>query len=173
MGLLSLKESLHISDNELVHTTIAKNELEFLSKHILSKVPVVNGEVAPDQPIHSLVVSCSDGCYGQVLKSLSPILNRVRYLHFTYTKDGPLYARNKNLSAIIDDLKNEGLVCYFAGKKEINYGLWRITDCFMDLYDQPHWGHIDCVSVKHDDVKELANRIEKKFQETLKQDHTF
>ena len=174
-SLSSLKESLHISDDELEHTTIEKNEfMETISKHILSKVPVVNGEVALDQPIHSLHVSCiHNGCYGHLLKSLSPMLNRVRYLHFSYGKDGNKYPKNKELSAIIDDLKNEGLACYFAGKKEINYGLWRITDCFLDLYDQPHWGYIDCVSVKHDDVKELVNRMEKKFQETLKQDHTF
>ena len=130
-------------------------------------------EGAPiDQPIHYLHINNgAESLDAKILEGLTPILNQVRYAHFEYNKDGSWVTTK--LSTLIGLLKNEGLVCYFAGSKETDYGFWRITDCFLDYYDHRHWAQISCVNVKHDDVKELAHGIETVFLKTLQKDHVF
>ncbi len=131
---------------------------------------------AADQPIHYMDIFSQDGDDAHLISSVllgthSDKMKQVRFLHFDYNGRGS-YGTYK-LSSIIQKLKNHGLVCYFAGNKEADYGFWRITDCFLDYYDHPHWAWISCVNVQHDDVKMLAQKIEAKFLATLPKSHTF
>lgn len=156
-----LKTELGFSDDELELLSIEKKEL-------------TNGSFASkinSQPIHYLDIAGTDSEDPAVLQSLMPIMNQVRYVHFEYNKD-KAWERIK-LSSLLQSLKEKGLVCYFAGKKEIDYGLWRVTDCFVDYFDFRHWAYLDCVNVNHEDVGELASRMEQKFLETLKKDISF
>jgi hypothetical protein len=163
-----LRDSLGYSDDKLQVVSIPNPTSDLLNV-VRSKMP--GGVVATDQPIHFLNIHGAEGMDPSILKALTSILKQVRYVHFEYNK-AETWQFTK-LSAVINSLKNEGLVCYFAGSKEADYGFWRITDCFLKHYDNRHWAGISCVNVKHDDVKELADGIEKKFLETLKKDHTF
>ena len=175
--LQELKTSLGYTDNELILETIQLNGTPVknsLTDLIRSKMPLINGKVAADQPIHYLEMEGSEGEDVKLLMTLLPgLLKDVRYLHFDDNKSGSWYPRGQKLSNLIEHLQKEGLVCYWSGKKESDYALWRITNCFLPHYDSKHWAHIACVNVMHDDVKELATRMENKFMETLKKDHVF
>jgi len=177
ISLKSLKDSFHYSDDELALETIQMDNIlenSDFSDLIRSQMPAKNGAVAADQPIHFLDMSKSSSMDITILKSFMPFLKDVRYLHFEYNKEGTwFHPTKKQLSELINELKNFGLVCYFTGTKEAAYDIWRITDCFLDHYDNHHWANIACVNVKHEDVKELATRMEKKFLETLKKDQEF
>jgi hypothetical protein len=162
-----LRDSVGDSADKLPVVSVSHdttNLLEIVRNNMPDRAPT-------DQPIHYLHIGGAEGMDADILKGLMPILNQVRYVHFEYNKGGS-WGTTK-LSALISALKTEGLVCYFAGHKETDYGFWRITDCFLDYYDNRHWAQISCVNVNHDDVKELAAGIETKFLETLQKDQTF
>ena len=160
-SIQSLKEAFKYTDDELVVSTGGVASL-------YSNMPAVNGKVAPDQPIHYInMFRARPTTVEQLLRT--PFMKQTRFLHFQYDKDWG----NGTLSKLLGKLRKEGLVCYFPGKKEIDYGMWRITDCFLDHFDQPHWADISCVNVQHDDVKVLAEKMEKKFLETIQKSHTF
>jgi len=170
----NLKTEFGYSDNELALLKIEKKQLKhksFLSDIISLKKPSTTGEVDPTQPIHFLDISGTNGVDPDILQNLMPIMDQVRYLHFEYNKDNSW--EFTKLSSLLEALKAKGLVCYFAGKKEIDYALWRVTDCFLDYYDWRHWAWLDCVNVEHEDVSELASRMEQKFLETLEKDISF
>jgi hypothetical protein len=174
ISLESLKTEFGYSDNELALLKIEKKQLNnksFMSNIISLKKPSTTGEVDPTQPIHFLDISGTNGEDAAILQSLMSIMDQVRYLHFEYNKDNSW--EKAKLSSLLKALKAKGLVCYFAGKKEIDYGLWRVTDCFLDYFDFRHWAWLDCVNVEHEDVSELASRMEQKFLETLKKDISF
>jgi len=141
---------------------------------IKSKMPNKDGVVYDDQPIHYLDITASNGQDIAIMKGFIPYIKNVRYIHFEYNKEGSWESpERKKLSAVINDLKSIGMVCYFTGTRENDYDLWRITDCFLEYYEHHHYANIACVSAVHDDVKELAVRMEKKFLETLKKDQKF
>jgi len=175
-SLRDLKKSLGISDDLLALTTIEKkhiSEENVFMNTVRDNAPKVNDSSSSNQPIHFLDIMCGHGCFSEILYSLQPMWKDVRYVHFEYDHGHDEFRKPKMLSNVISDLKAAGLVCYFAGKKEIDYGLWRITDCFQDHYDHPHWSEIACVNVMQDEVKILASEMEKKFHETLTKDHEF
>jgi len=162
------KETMKLSDNELTLKPIPMQRIDSINQHIKSHMPSTNGKVAADQPIHYLDMS---GVAGDELTGLNSIkddvLKNVRYLHMDSNKRG---SWNVGLPDVMRTLKAAGLVCYWVGKKETDYSLWRITDCPLVSYNINHWSIFACVSVVHDDVAELADRMEKKFKETLKKD---
>ena len=46
-----------------------------------------------------------------------------------------------------------------------NIGLWRITECYFDVYDVWHgWSNVGCV---HRSYTNLARRMEARFKQTL------
>lgn len=69
-------------------------------------------------------------------------------------------------------LKSNGLICYWSGDEKSQYGLWRITDCFLQHYNYKNWSRIQCVSGMHDDVKLLATRMETQFLTTIQRKNT-
>ena len=69
-------------------------------------------------------------------------------------------------------LKSNGLICYWSGDEKSQYGLWRITDCFLQHYSYKNWSRIQCVSGMHDDVKLLATRMETQFLTTIQRKNT-
>lgn len=135
--------------------------------------PQINEKTADDQPIHFLEFNSPPGDEVTLISLMlkDKILQRTRFLHITYNSRGDW--NFYKLSRLTTLLREQGLVCYWAGKKEADYALWRITDCFVDYFDINHWAEISCVNNFHEDTKVLADRMEQKFLETLKKDHTF
>ena len=157
LSLQSLKNEHGYSDDELALESVQLDDRDKLLTTVQSKIPATNPK---SHPIHYLDISYSISEDVNILKALKALLHEVRFLHFEYNKEKEW--KTTKLSTMMDFLKNEGLVCYFAGKKEIDYGLWRITDCFLQYWDHRHWAGIDCVNVAHEDVRELAIKMENK-----------
>jgi len=173
ISLFDVKKDLGYTDDDLEIVFSLDTNLDFiLGDAILSKMPMINGKVAVDQPIHYMNLEGTNGLDVNILRGLSPdLLKKVRYLNFEMNKVGS-WAR-ANFSSLIDYLKEAGLVCYWSGKRETDNGLWRITDCFLDYYQAVHWARISCVNRLHDDVGQLADRMETKFEETLSKSQAF
>jgi len=172
----NLQPSFGMSEDQLSLVILEKEKVfqgDVLPNLIREKMPKRNGMSLHTNPIHYLDIACSLGCYNDVLYTLRPLWKDIRYIHFEYNKNSYEFKHRESLSNIIEDLKTAGLICYFAGKKESDYGLWRITGCFLDYYNYPHWSEIACVNVLQDDVKTLVSEMENKFQETLKKEHEF
>jgi hypothetical protein len=122
------------------------------------------------QPIHYLDMQRGEGLDYTILTELIPtLLNQVRFLKFEYNKQGSWL--HQSLKELIYKLKNDndsGLICYWSGSDtSTDNALWRITDCFLDHYEHQQYARIQCVSSKHDDVKELAIQMENKFLQTI------
>lgn len=166
-GIRKIKSTFGLGEELYVVTS----DLKSLSKNVADQKPGVNGVVATDQPIHYLDIYSPEGLDAYMLKAMVESLSEVRFLHFQYNKGGSweYYA----LSDVMHRFREYGLVCYFAGSKEVHYDLWRITDCFMDHFDQPHWAGIACVNVQLPDVRQLAERMEATFLKTLEKDQSF
>jgi len=166
--LESLKTKFGYSDNELAIVKIQKKQLndDVMSKIVSRQKPSTTGKVDPTQPIHFLDISGTNGEDADILLNLMSIMDQVRYLHFEYNYPNTSWS-NVKLSSLVKALQAKGLVCYFAGNKETDYALWRITDCFLDYYDIRRWAWLDCVNVEHEDVSKLASRMEQEFLMTL------
>jgi hypothetical protein len=86
-------------------------------------------------------------------------LANVNYMEFEYNWKGSW--SQYTLSAMINRLKEKGLVCYWAGTAG---NLWRITDCWKDYYDIKMWSRIACVKKTHHG---LLGQMEDYFNKTL------
>lgn len=121
----------------------------------------VDANLPGDGPIHQLSISY-EGQDFNILMGASQALKRVRYLDFEVNwKSG--WAES-SFSTLIRRLKTRGFVCYFTG---VSGELWRITDCWMNHFGQKHWGQLACVNAHHPDVREMLDRMEGIFLETL------
>lgn len=171
--LTEFKENFKLTNDELVIKGVGRAKIASqMDDLIRADLPRKDGIIVPGQPIHLLDIVGTVGRDVTILNSLNPdLLSSVRYLHLEYNKRGDWAFGT--LSVVIQKLKDVGLVCYWPGKKESNFSLWRITDCFLPHYDYATWSYISCVSVVHDDVAVLADRMEKKFKETIRTDQVF
>ena len=88
------------------------------------------------------------------------VLKRTEYLEFEYNWMGS-WASYK-LSDIIQLLDDNKFTCYWIGNDEI----WRITDCWMDYYNNHFWSNIGCAHRLL--FPDMVNKMEKLFQKTLK-----
>ncbi len=167
-GIQNIIRTFKFSRDEM---SVEKSDLASLSEKVASQKPAVNGLVAIDQPIHFLDINNKEGIDADVLNAMGQTLSQVRFLHFQYNQGGSW--QNHRLSKVMNLLQENGLVCYFAGSKEQDYDLWRITDCFMDHFDERHWAGIACVNVQLPDVKPIAERMETIFLKTLEKDQSF
>ena len=89
-------------------------------------------------------------------------LPRVHYLEFEYNWMGTW--KNQPLSTNIEWLDEQGFTCYWAGFDNM---IWRITKCFLDHYDVHFWSNVTCVNRNVDDVRDVANSMERLFLETV------
>jgi FkbM family methyltransferase len=99
-----------------------------------------------------------------LLGALNWTLPKVKYLEFEYHKVGRW--KDIPLQPAIDTLQRAGggFICYWAGRMG---KLWRITDCWMDHYDEwKEWSNVACVQRKL--APTLAARMEARFLKTLK-----
>lgn len=178
ISLSQLKADCGYSDDEFKIETFDANLVregaeDALTKLIRSEMPSKQAEFP--QPIHYLEMQGGQGEDYNLLKNLLPgLLKDVRYVHFNSNKVGSWQVGPPSkLKALVEMMKHSGLVCYWAGKKEADHGLWRITDCWLEHFNVDHWGSVSCVNFKHDDVKELADRMEQKFFDTIQKNHVF
>ena len=167
-GIQNIISTFKFSSDELF---VEKSGLLSFSKKVASQRPAVNGKVAIDQPIHYLDIYSPDGLDAGILNAMGESLSQVRFLHFHYNKGGSW--ESNRLSKVMKLLQDNGLVCYFAGSKERDHDLWRITDCFMEHFDDRHWAGIACVNVQLPDVKPMAERMEEIFLKTLEKNQVF
>ena len=167
-----MKGKLQLSDNEFVWDRTVYTDPgilpETLTKSVREKL-LTGSAPKEEQPIHYAQISGTDLDYTMLMKQLRVLLKQVRYLVFEYTWKGDWrdHHDNPKLSNVIQTLKENGLVCYWAGDKDSDFALWRITNCWQDYFDYKTWAHIACVNTLHDDVKGLAMNMERKFLETL------
>eukprot|EP00531_Pseudo-nitzschia_arenysensis_P012811 CAMPEP_0116138994 /NCGR_PEP_ID=MMETSP0329-20121206/13068_1 /TAXON_ID=697910 /ORGANISM="Pseudo-nitzschia arenysensis, Strain B593" /LENGTH=387 /DNA_ID=CAMNT_0003633993 /DNA_START=111 /DNA_END=1271 /DNA_ORIENTATION=+ len=135
LQIRGIKDTLKYSDEELAVTKA--NSIYALGDVINEYRPSIDGKTADDQPVHYLEIHSDDEQDASILTALGHNLDKIRFLHFEYNKSG---SWNKNkLSKIINLLQDNGHVCYFAGQKGPDYDLWRITQCFLDHFDENHW----------------------------------
>lgn len=163
------------SDKELMIEDIKMDE--YTGKKD-SFTQLIQSKLGQQQPmIHYLDLVRGDGLDYTILMELVPeLLKNVRFLTFEYNKVSKWLSPSFKLLDLITNLRKNGLVCYWSGDDKAEYGLWRITDCFLNHYntDTKHWARIQCVSNTHNDVKVLATRMETKFLETIqKKDFVF
>mmetsp|Transcript_17118 Transcript_17118/g.19301 ORF Transcript_17118/g.19301 Transcript_17118/m.19301 type:complete len:446 (+) Transcript_17118:61-1398(+) len=140
---------------------------------IQSKLIVSQQQQQQEQPppsiIHYLDLVGRSGGYDYIIlmELLPELLQNVRFLHFEYNNKQKWYLPSNTLTDLIAHLQTHGLICYWSGDEQTQYGLWRITDCFLDHYDRKNWARIQCVSGVHADVQELAAQMETQFLTTL------
>lgn len=173
VSLEKLKEQSGYTDDELAIETMGLEKMPTALENLIrSQMPKTNGKVAADQPIHYLDIPLTDGADYMILKILMrSLIKDIRFMMFEYNDKGSWGGNASPENAFREltrDLKQNGMVCYWTGKEETKFPLWRITDCWKPMYDHQHWALVSCVSVKHDDTKELALRMEKNFQATLR-----
>lgn len=166
-SFVNAKKTLGYTDSELAIQNLDINQLSTkFAEFVRSQMPLTNGKVHPDQPIHIMDLSNANGNDSKILTSLKPLWKNIRYLRFEDNKTA--YWGGLKFFDLISDLKASGLVCYWEGSKESKFALWRITDCFLNEYHIQRWASVACVNVLHDDVKELASRVEAKFLATIR-----
>ncbi|KAL3758624.1 hypothetical protein ACHAWU_008378 [Discostella pseudostelligera] len=135
-----------------------------LDSYVERFVPMdVNNNVSP---INYLSVDVEGWDYEVLLGGVRHSLARVQYLEFEYNWVGPW--KTRPLSEVIQFLDAQfGFTCYWAG---FNNTIWRITNCWLDHYESHFWSNVACVNRNIDEVKDLAEDMEKLFMETLKKD---
>ncbi len=168
LDVKTFKDNLKYSDQEFA--VKRADSIVALGDVINNNRPSVDGKVADDQPIHYLEINSPEEQDAYILAALGHNMDKVRFVHFQYNKGGSWF--NGKLSSVISDLRASGHVCYFASQTG-SYDLWRITDCFLDHFDENHWAGISCINFNNQDVRVLAERMEKKFLETLEKDQSF
>jgi len=157
---------------------IIKDNLNMLNKYVDKKdslTTFIQSTLRLPQPIHYLdLVGRSMGYDYTILMELMPkLLQNVRFVHFEYNKPPTKWSNpSYTLKDLIATLKSNGLICYWSGDEKSQYGLWRITDCFLQHYSYKNWSRIQCVSGMHDDVKLLATRMETQFLTTIQRKNT-
>ena len=90
-------------------------------------------------------------------------LKRVHYLEFEYNWMGSW--KNQKLSEtirLLDETFN--FTCYWPG---YDGNIWRITDCWLDYYDLHFWSNVACVNRGVEQMKDVAEDMERLFLETL------
>ena len=175
--LENLKKHGSLTDSELVIEKLdinnylnKKNSLDTIIEQKLAKTK--------NEPIHYVDISRSTEAldYSFLMEMISSTyIRNIRFLHFEYNNKGDWAVASHTLIKLLSALRKNGLVCYWSGGDNTQYSLWRITDCFLDFYNYKHYSRIQCVSVIHDDVKVLSERMEKQFLDTLLKGptHTF
>lgn len=177
VSLAKLKIDGSYTDTEIIEEKIdIKKYVDTKAKYSLDKL--ILQKLPQDTPIHYVDIARSvDGLdYSFIMEMISSnIIKNVRFLHMEYNKSGKWGTPSHTLKSLIDNLRNNGLVCYWSGDDKTQYSLWRITDCFLEHYNYKHYARIQCVSAVHDDVKVLSQRMEKQFLDTLVKGpkHTF
>jgi hypothetical protein len=167
------KQRLRLTDDELVldKTVFIDPGLpeEILTRTVHDKL---FGSAIPveQQPIHYVQISGTDLDYIMLTKLMKGLLKNIRYLVFEYTWKPEWRGDHIKLLDVIQNLKENGLVCYWAGDKDSDFSLWRITNCWQGYYNCKSWSHIACVNTLHGDVNDLAMHIERKFLESLQND---
>jgi len=161
----------------IIEDKIKMNGGEYIGKKdsfttlIQSKLGVAQQQQPPPPPsiIHYLdLVGRAGGYDYMILMELLPeLLQHVRFLHFGYNEKDNWSSPSYTLQKLIAHLQTNGLICYWSGDEHSKYGLWRITDCFLDHYNEKNWSRIQCVSGRHADVQELATRMETQFLTTI------
>lgn len=90
-------------------------------------------------------------------------LSNVQYLEFGYHWKDRWEESQFNLQRIVNRLKDQGLICYWAGT---GGNLWRITDCWQNYYDVKVWANIACARATNHG---LVRSMEEHFNKTLEQ----
>jgi hypothetical protein len=140
---------------------------DFVTDRVLNSLDKwVNANLPGDDPIHHLSINIGGGDFA-ILMGASQTLKRVRYLDFEVNWVGSW--KDAYLSILIRKLKARGFVCYFTGDGM----LWRVTDCWLNHFGQSNWGRLACANAHHPDVKEILDRMEGGFLETLNKRVTF
>ncbi len=99
------------------------------------------------------------------LKGAAKTLERTQYIDFGY--HWHFEWGSSNLKDLIYRLKKKGFVCYFTGTG--GEALWRITDCWQDIYDIKFFASLGCVNANIPEAEPLLNKMEELFQKTLSQ----
>ncbi|KAK1733865.1 hypothetical protein QTG54_015392 [Skeletonema marinoi] len=63
---------------------------------------------------------------------------------------------------LLDETYN--FTCYWPG---YDGNIWRITDCWLDYYDLHFWSNVACVNRGVEQMKDVAEDMERLFLETL------
>ena len=180
--LIELKnqpDNLKISDTEMIAYKI--NTYDYLGKKdAFTKLLLDNdgskNQLQRQQPIHYLDMQRGEGLDYTILTELIPtLLTQVRFLKFEYNKEGSWKHQSLRtlLSFLKNDIESNSFICYWSGSNSNtlsttdNNSLWRITDCFLNHYEQQQYARIQCVSSTHNDVKQLALQMEQKFLHTI------
>lgn len=117
-------------------------------------------------PIHYLSLGL-DGYDYLALQGGTRSLDNVHYIDFEYHWLGSWHGQS--LKALIDQLRTQGFVCYFAGDQN----LWRITDCWQDHYEHRFYANLACVNTQIQAAHPLLQEMEKLFQKTMEKDMQF
>ncbi|OEU11405.1 hypothetical protein FRACYDRAFT_245909 [Fragilariopsis cylindrus CCMP1102] len=181
-NLIDLKNQpndLKINDNDMIAYKI--NTYDYLGKKdAFTKLLLDNdgskNQLQRQQPIHYLDMQRGEGLDYTILTELIPtLLTQVRFLKFEYNKEGSWKHQSLRtlLSFLKNDIESNSFICYWSGSNSNtlsttdNNSLWRITDCFLNHYEQQQYARIQCVSSTHNDVKQLALQMEQKFLHTI------
>jgi hypothetical protein len=163
--LQQVKSVMSLGDDKFVvdNTNVGGSPPSTLTKIMQTKLGLQD-----NQPIHYMDLIWSVASYNIIMRQIdAPVLKNIRYLTFDYNWQGDWGDGSAQLLPAIKKLRDNGLVCYWAGSSDTQYKFWRITDCWLDQYYNKQWSRIACVNVLHDDVKGLASQMEKKFLETI------
>lgn len=114
--------------------------------------------LGPEDPIHFLSLGL-EGADPRALAGSAKTLPRVQYLEFQYHWLGDWDTHN--LQETLESLKTYGMVCYFAGGKN----LWRVTDCWQDHYALKFFSNVACANVNK--APGLVQAMEERFKKTL------
>jgi hypothetical protein len=154
-AIKKIKDKFNTGDELLIQS---KDFTTDHGKNTLDEWADVN--LPPDDPVHHLSINVGGEDF-KILMGASNLLKRTRYLDFEVNWSGSW--ENSSLSILIRKLKARGFVCYFTGDDM----LWRVTDCWMNHFSQKNWGRLACVNAHHADVKDVLDRMEGIFLETL------
>ena len=129
----------------------------------------VNKFVPEGVPINYLSVDAEGHDYDVLLggtiggtadiRTNNTALSRVHYLEFEYNWMGPW--KNQSFQHAIEYLDAEfQFTCYWDG---FNNTIWRITECWLDHYDIHFWSNVACVNRNAEEVREVAENMERLF----------
>jgi hypothetical protein len=165
--LQQLRSDLSLSDPSPELVVDNTDVGQFSAADTFTRIVQTKLGIDENQPIHYVNLIGSAASYPILSKQLDGFLKRIRYLTFEYNWKDDWGSDFAGLSPIIKKLKDNGLVCYFAGDSTYNFKLWRITDCWLSHYSNKNWSRIACVNVLHNDVKGLATQMEQKFMSSI------
>ena len=117
------------------------------------------------RPIHFLHLE-SHGFDDELLSGGKDTLQLVEYLQFTYTWKGSW--PKQNFKDAIEFLAHKNFVCYWNGTEG---RLWRITGCWLDMYEHHNWSHVNCVNAEA--APDLLEKMEAVFERTLSKEFEF